>query len=145
MKRIRVVLIVVLVWFSFAVPTAAQETTPQANPRGAFPSEAVNQLEAAMEMLIADHPTIPGIVVYVESPDAHYSGARGLANMSDETPLTPDYSFRIGSITKTMTAGYHTRLFYVPASQTAAVILINSDVFPSQMQQLVIALIGIVP
>jgi D-alanyl-D-alanine carboxypeptidase len=47
---------------------------------------------------------IPGAVVRVSSPQGDWSGASGFANLETRTPLQPEQSFFIGSISKTFTA-----------------------------------------
>ena len=46
----------------------------------------------------------PGMVVWIDTPEYRFEGASGFANLVDETPMSPEGAFRIGSITKMFTA-----------------------------------------
>jgi D-alanyl-D-alanine carboxypeptidase len=46
----------------------------------------------------------PGMVVWIDTPEYRFEGASGFANLTDETPMSPEGAFRIGSITKMFTA-----------------------------------------
>ncbi len=69
----------------------------------ALPADVVTEIQAEMDNLTAaTFP--PGMVVWVDTPEYHFEGASGLANLADESQMSPDGAFRIGSITKMFTA-----------------------------------------
>jgi D-alanyl-D-alanine carboxypeptidase len=53
---------------------------------------------------------LPGMVVRVDAPGLHWSGARGSADLDSATPLRPGQPLRIASATKTFTAAAVLRL-----------------------------------
>ena len=68
-----------------------------------FPPEVLATIQAEMDDLtVGELP--PGMVVWIDAPPYHFAGASGLANLTDETPMSPEGAFRIGSITKMFTA-----------------------------------------
>nr|MDJ0496367.1 serine hydrolase domain-containing protein [Acidimicrobiia bacterium] len=46
----------------------------------------------------------PGMVVWIDAPEYRFEGASGFANLVEETPMSPEGAFRIGSVTKMLTA-----------------------------------------
>jgi len=76
--------------------------TAQGDP-GAFPPDVVAEIRADMDDLTAGSLP-PGMVVWIDAPGYRFEGASGLANLMDETRMPPEGAFRIGSITKMLTA-----------------------------------------
>ena len=68
-----------------------------------FPAEVLATIQAEMDELTGGELP-PGMVVWIDAPPYHFAGASGLANLTDETPMSPEGAFRIGSITKMFTA-----------------------------------------
>ncbi len=70
---------------------------------GVAQTRAQDDAQSALDAILADYVSDdePGVVVLVGYGDEKWTSARGLASLEDGTPLTPDDSFRIGSITKT--------------------------------------------
>ena len=68
-----------------------------------FPDEVMAAIQAEMDKLTGGELP-PGMVVWIDAPPYHFAGASGLANLTDETPMSPEGAFRIGSITKMFTA-----------------------------------------
>ena len=88
-----------------ALPLLALALTANAAPANTPPSKA--EVSAYAEKLLADtYPTDgPGAAVLVARGDeVIYRGARGLASVELKVPLSPDQSFRIGSVTKQFAA-----------------------------------------
>ena len=69
----------------------------------AFPTDVVTKIQAEMDSL-TEGTLPPGMVVWIDTPEYQFAGASGSANLVDETPMTPEGAFRIGSITKMFTA-----------------------------------------
>ncbi len=69
----------------------------------AFPPDAVADAQAQMDALSAGGLP-PGMVAWIDTPEYRFAGASGSANLADDTPMPPDGAFRIGSITKMLTA-----------------------------------------
>ena len=68
-----------------------------------FPPEVLATIQAEMDDLtVGELP--PGMVVWIDAPQYRFAGASGLANLTDDTPMSPEGAFRIGSITKMFTA-----------------------------------------
>jgi len=82
-------------------PVAVQDTVQDA-PQ-AFPADVVAETQAKMDDLTAGELP-PGMVVWIDAPGYRFEGASGSANLADDTPMSPDDAFRIGSITKMFTA-----------------------------------------
>ena len=79
--------------------TTAEATTAEEAMLPAYARDLQPQIEEKMSQL-----RIPGALVYVEVPgEGSWSQAFGTANLRDDTPITPDDHFRIGSNTKTFT------------------------------------------
>lgn len=73
------------------------------NESEAFPSDVALEIQAEMdELTTTTFP--PGMVVWIDTPEYRFEGASGFANLADETLMSADGAFRIGSITKTFTA-----------------------------------------
>ncbi len=54
---------------------------------------------------IVDEGEIPGAVIVIKSPEWGVRvGTAGHANLAEETPMSPDLQFRVGSVTKSFTA-----------------------------------------
>ena len=68
-----------------------------------FPDEVMAAIQAEMDKLTGGELP-PGMVVWIDAPPYHFAGASGLANLTDETPMSPEGAFRIGSITIMFTA-----------------------------------------
>jgi D-alanyl-D-alanine carboxypeptidase len=56
------------------------------------------------------HPAFPGVAVAVDAPGLAWKGAAGAAELASRSPLAPDATFRIASVTKTFTAAAVLRL-----------------------------------
>ena len=78
--------------------TAQEDAEPQA-----FPPEVTAEIQAEMDSL-TEGTLPPGMVVWIDTPEYRFEGASGFANLVDETPMSPEGAFRIGSITKMFTA-----------------------------------------
>src|SRR3954471_18774544 len=46
---------------------------------------------------------MPGAILLVRTPRSTFVGAVGYADVARQTPMRPDYAFRIASVTKTFT------------------------------------------
>lgn len=90
-------LLTLLLTLLFALPATAQDG-PQA-----LPPEVVAEIQAQMDDLTAQGLP-PGIVMWIDAPAYQFAGASGSADLLNETPMSPDGAFRIGSITKMFTA-----------------------------------------
>lgn len=77
-------------------------TTAQEN-RQAFPSDIVAEIQAKMDDLSAGGIP-PGMVVWIDTPAYRFEGATGVADLMNDSPMSPQGAFRIGSITKMFTA-----------------------------------------
>lgn len=69
----------------------------------AFPPDVLTEVQAEMDDLTAG-TFPPGMVVWIDTPEYRFEGASGFADLMNETPMSPDGAFRIGSITKMFTA-----------------------------------------
>lgn len=69
----------------------------------AFPLDVAADLQAQMDELVAGGVP-PGVVAWIDAPGYRLEGASGSADLSDDTPMSPDGAFRVGSITKMFTA-----------------------------------------
>jgi len=69
----------------------------------AFPTDVVTEIQAEMDSL-TEGTLPPGMVVWIDTPEYRFEGASGFANLVDETPMSSEGAFRIGSITKMFTA-----------------------------------------
>jgi D-alanyl-D-alanine carboxypeptidase len=79
--------------------TTARATTAEEAMLPAYARDLQPQIEEQMSSL-----RIPGALVYVEVPgEGSWSQAFGTANLENDTPITPDDHFRVGSNTKTFT------------------------------------------
>jgi D-alanyl-D-alanine carboxypeptidase len=89
------------------------QTTWAATPTPAAGDQAVLvELQALIDGLVADTPSIPGLLVYLSVPalGLEWSGAAGVADRETGEPLVPDSTLRIASNTKTFTAAATLRL-----------------------------------
>ncbi len=77
--------------------------TPVQDAPQAFPTDVVTEVQAKMDDLTAGELP-PGMIVWIDAPGYRFEGASGSANLADDTPMSPDDAFRIGSITKMFTA-----------------------------------------
>jgi len=66
-------------------------------------SDKIAQLQSLIDRVVKTE-NIPGIVLYVSTPDTTWSGAAGVANLANRKPVKTSDRFRIGSITKTFVA-----------------------------------------
>jgi D-alanyl-D-alanine carboxypeptidase len=83
-------------------PAEINDTLAQDAPQ-AFPPEVVAELQAEMDALTAGTMP-PGMVAWIDAPEYRFAGAGGSANLADDTSMSPEGAFRIGSITKMFTA-----------------------------------------
>lgn len=97
--RLTITLMAFLMTLLAGSPAKAQE---DAEPQ-AFPPDVVAEIQAEMDDLTAGGLP-PGMVVWIDTPEYRFEGASGFANLMDETPISPESAFRIGSITKMFTA-----------------------------------------
>ncbi|MDJ0961303.1 MAG: serine hydrolase domain-containing protein [Acidimicrobiia bacterium] len=74
-----------------------------------FPPDVVAEIQAAMDGVTAGGLP-PGMVVWIDAPEYQFEGASGFANLVDETPMPPEGAFRIGSVTKMLTAAVVVKL-----------------------------------
>lgn len=77
-------------------------TTAQDDPQ-AFPPDVAAEIQAEMDDL-TESGLPSGMVVWIDAPEYQFAGASGFADLMDETPMSPESAFRIGSITKMFTA-----------------------------------------
>lgn len=90
-----------------AAPVPVPDTAPDA-PQ-AFPSDVAAAIQAEVDALAAGGFP-PGVIAWIDAPGYRFEGASGLANLADDTPMPPEGAFRIGSITKMVTAAVILRL-----------------------------------
>jgi D-alanyl-D-alanine carboxypeptidase len=92
---------------SAAAPTAEPTPEPTAPPEPAiapFDVTLAAELQAVLDAAVADG-YIPGAVLAVSIPGQEpWTGASGIADRSQNTPITPDTRMRIASISKIFTA-----------------------------------------
>ena len=71
-----------------------------------------NQLQSVLDVVVTGDPPVPGVLLYVNvlAKDLEWSGAAGLADRATGEALTPEFTFRIASYTKTYTAAAALRL-----------------------------------
>ena len=63
------------------------------------------QLQAALDAVVASPETnFPGAILYVSHPEGTWLGAAGVADIETAAPLSPNASFRAGSIMKPFVA-----------------------------------------
>ncbi len=97
--RFRNTLIVTLILLTLLPGlTASAQDEPQA-----FPPDVAAEIQAKMDDLTASELP-PGMVVWIDAPEYQFAGASGFADLMDDTPMSPEGAFRIGSITKMFTA-----------------------------------------
>lgn len=68
-----------------------------------FPPDVSAEIQAKMDVLTTGE-TLPGMVLWIDTPEYQFAGASGFADFINEVPMPPDGAFRIGSITKMFTA-----------------------------------------
>lgn len=76
--------------------------TAQDDPQ-VFPPDVAAEIQAEMDDLAAGGLP-PGMVVWIDTPEYRFAGASGYADLMHDIPMSPEGSFRIGSITKMFTA-----------------------------------------
>ena len=91
-------ILILMTLLTGSVITAQDNEDPEA-----FPPDVVTEIQAEMDDLTASGLP-PGMVVWIDTPEYRFEGASGFANLVDETPMSPEGAFRIGSITKMFTA-----------------------------------------
>lgn len=91
-------ILILMTLLTGSVITAQDNEDPEA-----FPPDVVTEIQAEMDDLTASGLP-PGMVVWIDTPEYRFEGASGFANLMEETPMTPEGAFRIGSITKMFTA-----------------------------------------
>ncbi|MEQ8676252.1 MAG: serine hydrolase domain-containing protein [Aggregatilineales bacterium] len=91
-------ILILMTLLTGSVITAQDNEDPEA-----FPPDVVTEIQAEMDSL-TEGTLPPGMVVWIDTPEYRFEGASGLANLVDETPMSPEDAFRIGSITKMFTA-----------------------------------------
>lgn len=87
-------------------PAESEDTITQNDAQAvpqAFPPDVVAEIQAEMDALTAG-TVPPGMVAWIDAPGYRFAGASGSANLADDTPMSPEGAFRIGSITKMFTA-----------------------------------------
>ncbi|MCO5185543.1 MAG: beta-lactamase family protein [Anaerolineae bacterium] len=87
-------------------PVEIEESATQDDGKAlpqAFPPDVVAEIQAEMDALTAGTMP-PGMVAWIDAPEYQFAGASGSANLMDDTPMSPEGAFRIGSITKMFTA-----------------------------------------
>lgn len=94
MRWIGVWLVVVLVLPGYMV---------KGQEEAALPAQRAADLQASLQAVLLD-AELPGLVVWLESPQGDFSSAAGFADMADAVPMQPDAAFRIGGITQMFTA-----------------------------------------
>ncbi len=99
LMRFRTALILTLILVTLLPGLIA---TAQDDPQ-AFPPDIVAEIQAEMDDLTASGVP-PGMVVWIDAPEYRFAGASGFADLADDTPMSPEGAFRIGSITKMFTA-----------------------------------------
>ena len=78
--------------------------------RAATSAPRAARLDRALRRFARAHPAFPGVAVAVDAPGLAWSGAAGAAELASRSPLAPDATFRIASVTKTFTAAAVLRL-----------------------------------
>lgn len=73
-------------------------------------ADATAELQRLVDDTVEASPSIPGLLVRVESPDLDAQVAAGVADRATGEPLEPDATVRIASNTKTFTAAATLRL-----------------------------------
>jgi len=100
--------LVVALFVAFAIGcvsgTDASNTSDYFSAAPSFDPELAQKLQTALDSAVNEF-MVPGAVMVVRSPNgATWTGTSGLANLEDETPMSPDMHLRIASVTKTYTA-----------------------------------------
>jgi D-alanyl-D-alanine carboxypeptidase len=68
-----------------------------------FPADIVSRIQAYMDLNTNDKLP-PGMVVRIDTEKYLFESSSGYSNLEQQTPMTPDAAFRIGSITKMFTS-----------------------------------------
>src|SRR4051794_38899879 len=74
------------------------------------PMPVAARLAAATDAFAAAHPSYPGVVLAVVSPQLRWTGSAGHPALGSNAVLDPEAGFRIASVTKTFTAASALRL-----------------------------------
>jgi D-alanyl-D-alanine carboxypeptidase len=92
------------------VALAAGMTPARATEGSGVPTNL--RLRAALELYVAEHPSVPGAVLHVEAPalGLSWEGASGLFAFDEDRPQASTDPFRTASVTKTFTAAAMLRL-----------------------------------
>jgi len=71
-----------------------------------------HKLQEVLESFLAQNPTVPGIMVTLDSDqlDLHWSGSAGVADLETKQPIAPDQPLRLASTTKTYVSAAVLRL-----------------------------------
>lgn len=94
---------VFLVW-SLTFQVNAEENSTTHEEESAAPIETVDQLESKILEILKENNT-PGMIgAIVSGDDVIWQGALGIADRSDNQPVTVDTLFRMGSISKSFVA-----------------------------------------
>lgn len=125
MRLLKTLLLLLVLTSSVPAAALAQPATP-------IPATSADSalLLRLLSRALASDPSLPGLAVRIESPELGIiEGAVGVADHDTQTPLTPDDSFRVASITKTFTAAAIYRLVEEGQLTTSAPIagLISPD------------------
>ncbi|NDJ62001.1 MAG: beta-lactamase family protein [Chloroflexi bacterium] len=99
----RYVLVVCMVFALGLGIVSAQDDAPGAVIEGELPAEVVGLLDGLVRSA-ASNATLPGVALWLATPDGTYAGAGGFADLDAEIAVQPDDRFRIGSLTKMFTA-----------------------------------------
>ncbi|MEO6571014.1 MAG: serine hydrolase domain-containing protein, partial [Ilumatobacteraceae bacterium] len=85
--------------------TIASSTVPSTTAASEQPAPIVDQgaLQAELDDLVA--LGVPGVVVMVRADDQSVVLTAGVSDLDTGTPMSPDATFRIASLTKPFTAG----------------------------------------
>jgi D-alanyl-D-alanine carboxypeptidase len=100
--RIRHLLTAILAASFVAVAPAASATRHDARTG--------RELDRLLERFLSETPTFPGVSLAVRAPGLDWKGSAGLADVGAGRRLKPDATFRIASVTKTLTAAAVLRL-----------------------------------
>jgi D-alanyl-D-alanine carboxypeptidase len=104
LKKLLVLTLITILLLTLAACSAPAQDEPQA-----FPPDVAAELQATLDDL-SGSGVPPGVVTWIDAPGYRFEGAGGVANVADATPMPPDGAFRIGSVTKMVTAAVVMRL-----------------------------------
>ncbi|NJL94034.1 MAG: beta-lactamase family protein [Anaerolineae bacterium] len=88
----------VLLGVLILVPGAA------AAQEASLPPELAAELQALLQVTYESSDDLPGMVLLVDTEAGQFASAVGYANLENQVPLSVEHTFRIGSISKMMTA-----------------------------------------